>query len=430
MSSEQPAMSSMTDPATLAAELAAYRERLEPYQQSRFRRDGIVVCAGGASVFTNAYVLIRLLRTVLHCALPIEVWHIGAGEMSARMKWLLRDLSAEPVDAEAIMIAQGVLISDGWQLKSFALAHSSFARVLLLDADIVPERDPAELFAWPEFEATGAVLWPDICSILAENQIWAACGLPPRTMRAVESGQVLIDKSRSWDALQIIVFLNARREHYYRIVYGDKDLFLMGFLITGQSYHLVPHLPYTDQPWCLFQRDFAGERLFQHRCGAKWRYRDPQTVVPGFRYQESCEEALATLRRTWSGRVFNAPARSPEAQEEEARLSAVGAVELTTPGQAPVALDLLQGGDIVDNGTSGLVHWYCIGGDPVTLVLIDRFQNSTRFESAGEGHWREDCTSASVLIEGRGSRPDDRPAAPDKTWNWAESNYGFDGDDG
>ncbi|WP_342152839.1 hypothetical protein [Methylorubrum sp. SB2] len=420
----------MTDPATLAAELAAHRERLEPYQQSRFRRDGIVVCAGGASVFTNAYVLIRLLRTVLRCALPIEVWHIGAGEMSARMKWLLRDLSAEPVDAEAVMIAQGVQIKDGWQLKSFALAHSSFARVLLLDADIVPERDPAELFAWPEFEAAGAVLWPDICSISAENQIWAACGLPPRTTRAVESGQVLIDKSRAWDALQIIVFLNTRREHYYRIVYGDKDLFLMGFFITGQSYHLVPHLPYTDQPWCLFQRDFAGERLFQHRCGAKWRYRDPQMAVPGFRFQEACEVALATLRRTWSGRVFNAPVRSPEAQKEEARLSAVGSVELMTPGQAPVALDLLQGGDIFDDCTSGLVHWYCIGSNPVTLVLIDRFQNSTRFESAGGGRWAEEHASASVLIEGRGSRSDDRPAAPDRRWNWSESNYSFDGDDG
>ncbi|SFM05277.1 Mannosyltransferase putative [Methylorubrum salsuginis] len=422
-------MPPVIDPASLRAELTACREQLDPYPQDRFTGSGIVICAGGASVFTNAYVLIHVLRTLLRCALPIEVWHLGDGEMSARMRWLLRNLSAEPVDAQAVMADQGVPVSDGWQLKSFALAHSSFARVLLLDADIVPERDPAELFEWPEFEATGAVLWPDICSLTDENQIWSACGLASRTTRAVESGQVLIDKSRHWDALQIIVFLNAQREHTYRMVYGDKDLFLIGFLLTGQPYHVVPHLPLTDQPWCLFQRDFAGDRLFQHRCGAKWRYRGPQVDVPGFRHGEACEEALATLRRLWSGRIFHAPARSPEALAEEARLSAVRTVELVTPGEATLTLDLLEGGDIIDGSLSDFAHWYCVGGEPLALVLLDRFQRAMRFEFQGEGCWAEGSAAASVLIEGHRANSGHRAAASDTSWDWAKSHYRFDDDD-
>ena len=74
-------------------DLTALAERLATarpdYPSERFAGRGIVVCAGGSRVFTNAYVLLSLLRRTLNCTLPIEVWHFGAEEMSPSMAGLL-----------------------------------------------------------------------------------------------------------------------------------------------------------------------------------------------------------------------------------------------------------------------------------------------------------------------------------------------------
>ena len=85
-----------------AERLRARCSTLEPYPEHRFRGDGIVICAGGASIFTNAYVLIHVLRCSLQCTLPIEVWHFGESEISARMRVLLQGLDADTVDADAV----------------------------------------------------------------------------------------------------------------------------------------------------------------------------------------------------------------------------------------------------------------------------------------------------------------------------------------
>ena len=399
---------------TASLDIVAHEERLraicsEPqsYPDHRFKGDGIVICAGGASIFTNAYVLIHVLRRSLKCALPIEVWHFGQSELSARMRVLLQDLEADTVDANAVLAAGGLSLQDGWQLKSFALAESRFKRVLLIDADIVPERDPAEVFAWPEFIESGVVLWPDIIWLTAENPIWAACGLPPRTTRAVESGQLIIDKARHWRALQLIIYLNMQADHYYRMVYGDKDLFLIGLILADSQYRLVPHTPYTDAPWCLYQRDFEGERLFQHRTGAKWRYRGAQDEVPGFRLRDLCDEALDELRFAWNGHVFNAPARSPKALSEEHRLAAVTSVVLVRPGETPCSCDLLEGGELRTSRASFLAQWYCVGDDQVCLVLRDRYGQDTTFAPVAAGQWLEigsPVDLAAVLLEAAGAR--------------------------
>lgn len=50
-------------------EAAATRD--EPYPQGRYEGRGIVICAGGARLFTCAWVLIGILRRVVGCKLPI-----------------------------------------------------------------------------------------------------------------------------------------------------------------------------------------------------------------------------------------------------------------------------------------------------------------------------------------------------------------------
>ena len=374
-----------------------------PYPAHLFAGSGIVICAGGAAIFTNAYVLIHVLRRELGCRLPIEVWHFGASELSDRMRSLLRALDADPVDADSVIASTGVAIGDGWQLKSLALMWSRFEQVLLLDADQVPEIDPSSLMHWPEFAATGAVLWPDICSILPDNPIWNACDLEPRRIRAVESGQLLIDKARHWRALRIILFLNEHADAYYRMVYGDKDLFLLGLILAAEPYALVPHLPFSDQPWCLFQRDFEGNRLFQHRTGAKWRYGLQQDYVPSFRYLEACERALTDLRGLWNGTVFNPPPRSHRARQTEAHLAGLPPARVDLSAGGRLMLELLAHNEIGLGRTSHLRNWFCTD-DPLELVLCG-VGEPLRLRSVSPGRWIADPVGQAlptVLYEGPG----------------------------
>jgi hypothetical protein len=369
----------------------ALEERLRTLEASpteRFAGRGIVICAGGSALFTNAYVLIHVLRNALQCRLPIEVWYFGSAEMSPRMVSLLRLLDAEPVDATVMLATRPAAISDGWQLKIYALMWSAFDEVLLLDADLVPTRDPACVFDWAAYRETGAVLWPDVVDLLAQNPIWDACGLPSRTVPAIESGQVLIHKARRWAALQVTLHLNERAEYYYRMIYGDKDSWLLGLLLTRSPHAVVPRRPAADFAMCLYQRDFEGTILFQHRTGAKWRYAGEQDELPDFAGMQACRDALNHLRRHWNGLVFHAPRRSAAATRIEQDIARQSAFILVIPGRSPEQLVFLSDGEIGVGSSADCRNWHCADADgAIELVLCDAFGPRWRFEPQAGGRW-------------------------------------------
>jgi Mannosyltransferase putative len=378
---------------------------LQPYPSDHFSGTGILICAGGPSFFTNAYVLVRLLRVTHGCTLPIEVWHFGRGEMSARMKLLLRDLGVDTVDAEAVLTALPARIQNGWQLKAYALIWSRFEHVLMLDADQVPLRDPAELFEWDEYRQTGAVLWPDCGDILETNPIWDACELKPRTCPAVESGQLLIHKARHWRALQITLHFNEHSAYYYQLVYGDKDTFLLGLLLAETGYALVPHRPFSDAPFCLFQRNMAGEVLFQHRTGAKWRYAGPQLKLPKVELEQECLGALATLRAQWNGLVFTPPMRSLRAREAEAGVAAARLFQLRRPGEEPARLELLPESEIGEGRTAATMNWHCEEIESaIELVISDAFCAAWRLRREANG-WSGSAVNGSSEVYLAEQRP-------------------------
>lgn len=107
---------------------------------------GIVICAGGARLFTCAWVLIAMLRRHLGCRLPIEVWHIDPAELGPPMQALLEPFEVDVVDALQVAQRHPVAVLGGWQLKTYALLHTRFQQVLLLDADNLLVADPATLF--------------------------------------------------------------------------------------------------------------------------------------------------------------------------------------------------------------------------------------------------------------------------------------------
>ncbi len=382
----------MIDTTTLEASLSKLardlRESPAEFPKGRFAGRGIVIAAGGTTIFTNAYVLVSVLRNTLGCRLPIEVWHFGAAEMSPAMAHLLEDLQVKVIDAVPRIAAAGVNLRDGWQLKSFCLAHSGFAECLLLDADQVPVVDPTGVFGWPEYRETGAVFWPDIVAIRRASPVWDLMGLAPEQPEiSFESGQILVDKRRHWRALSIAIGLNAAADLTYRLVYGDKDTFLLAWRLAGEPFSFIPHLPFRGDN-CLFQRDFDGKTLFQHRTTGKWSYAADEQPTEGFRHFDACVAALTELRKRWNGRVFNPPDRSAAARQAEVDLIETGRFRLEIVGEENDEIELLQFGEL-GHGRSGFrQNWWCEeAGGSVELLLRDGDRITYRLARQDDGSW-------------------------------------------
>jgi hypothetical protein len=366
--------------------LADRRAAPARYPEGRFDGRGIVICAGGKRYFTCAWVLISILREVYRTALPIQVWHLGRGEMSEEMRLLLAEEEIEVVDAEAVVARYPARLSGGWPLKPYAIAQSRFREVLYLDADTVPLVDPEVAFDWREYRDSGILLWPDRVNLAATNPIWSRLGLEPADQASIDSGVLLADKARTWDLLDLAVLMNEHCDELYDLIHGDKDTFLLAARLLQRPFGLMPHAPFEFE-WDMVQRDPAGEPFVHHRTGAKWLLHHPNRPLANAVLMAKCEAALGHLRERWSGNIFHAPERSSEARAEEARLIALRELHYKDAGRPHRAIELLRGGR-VGAGRVLEQHWAVVDRDG-SLLLEFYGSNGTvaTLERAGNGLW-------------------------------------------
>jgi hypothetical protein len=277
--------------------------RTIPEYPDRYQGRGIVICGGGVGYFTNAWVCLRMLRR-LGCRLPVEVWHLGRKEMDERMKALLAPLGVECVDASRVRKQFPARILNGWELKPYALLHSPFREVLLLDADNVPVVNPGFLFDTPEFRRAGAVFWPDYDrgKNAEAGRVWRSCGLRQPEEPEFETGQVILDKRRCWQALRLTMWFNENSDFYFQHLHGDKETFHLAFRKLRQRYALIP-TPIHSLERTMCQHDFQGRRIFQHRNMDKWKWSLRNRRIVDFRFERECWEDLRELRRLWDGRI-------------------------------------------------------------------------------------------------------------------------------
>lgn len=238
---------------------------------------GIVTAAGGDLYSRLAFHLIHCLRG-LGCRLPVEVWHLP-GEMPPDVAAVFGELdgvrlvSSDSAGSPPRSRPMGARHA-GWWLKSHALRWSGFAEAMFLDADNVPAADPTYLFHDIGYERAGAMFWPDLPPPRERGEwvpeaAWRLVGLDPvPTARPFESGQILVDRRRHMAALAVAEFLNEWSDETYRVVYGDKDTFLLAWHLVGSRYHMPPRNPAWRRP-AICQHDSAGNLAFQHACGAK-----------------------------------------------------------------------------------------------------------------------------------------------------------------
>jgi hypothetical protein len=275
---------------------------LGPYPAGRYDGRGVVICAGGPKLFANGWVCMRVLR--YHgCTLPIEFWHLD-NEIDTEMAGLVGEHGVSCVNGNLVArgLPQPPRILRGWELKSFAILHSRFQEVLLLDADNVAVTNPEFLFESPQYRETGTIFWPDYLRMGPERRMWEATEVPYRDEPEVESGQIVLDKARCWSALSLATHYNSHSDFYFKHVLGDKGTFQFAWARTGTPYSM-PQRGIHSLHGTMCQHDFDGRRLFQHRNADKWQLDGSNRRIRDFWLEETCRDFLADLRRRWNGHV-------------------------------------------------------------------------------------------------------------------------------
>ncbi|KAE8886354.1 hypothetical protein PF005_g9927 [Phytophthora fragariae] len=243
-------------------------------------RDGVVIVVYPRLV-ASAYALIRTLRET-GSKLPIQLWYCPQelysfpGPLTPLQHLADSDpeLSFHKIDDTRAM---------GFGAKVYSIYHSTLDRVLFLDADNFPVRDPTSLFNSAEFERTGAVFWPDywhpkhsIFNIHEKSMLWELLDMPYADMFEQESGQLLIDRRRHAAPMKLAFFYMFHRPNFFQklqVAHGDKDLFRFAWLKLEAPFHMILTPPavagkVVDDLFCgmtMAQHDLEGDVLFLHR---------------------------------------------------------------------------------------------------------------------------------------------------------------------
>jgi SAM-dependent methyltransferase len=309
---------------------------------------GIVIPAGGDRLLTNAYINIKYIREKLESNIPIEIWYLGDKEKNI---YIFEELSKLKnilfINAEKVREEYPFRILNGWELKIYALIHSQFQEVLLLDSDCFLLQKPEDLFAntvYEEFRAVfstdlgiqvedGAkigrkidpetLLIPTLGQYNAEtsrwdhskpNEIWKLTSTDPDNLPEFESGFIMVDKTLHYEPLFFIRLLNEYSDIVYKYIYGDKDTFHIGWAHYKHKCNLITKGVRTPD---YIQTYLDDKVLFQHRVlNAKF---NPQILpqehpnnIPIEHYdifQKFLKEAIILVANQQLNNVYNYPRR-------------------------------------------------------------------------------------------------------------------------
>jgi hypothetical protein len=364
----------------------AFLERVPPYPLEAYHDRGIVICGGGSRYLTCAWVCINMLRKC-GCSLPVELWQTTRFEMDKNIREIFEPLGVTCVNAQTVRKTHPVRRLAGWELKPYAILHSKFHEVLLLDADNTPIVDPAFLFETPQYKKTGAIFWPDYGRLDPSREIWKICEVQYRHEPEFESGQIVVDKQRCWRALQLTMHLNEYSDFYYLHIHGDKETFHMSWRMLDQEYAMIP-FPICGLPGAMCQHDFQGRRIFQHRNMAKWSLNSPNERIRDFRREEECLELLKDLKEMWDGTLgcdwnFN------EVEDRAAKsILAQRRYSYVRVGHDSRPIEFLPCGKIGEGRAGCEECWYVEQDrDAVALVLIGNGEETCRLKCDTQGCW-------------------------------------------
>jgi hypothetical protein len=262
-----------------------------------------VYCAGKVKYLLQAWVSINMLRRS-GSKLPIQIWHFGPEEVDEHSKVVFKSLNVTWVDINEVVKLYPMDNLRGWECKPFAIVHCSFKEVLFIDADNVPVKNPEFLFNTPEFKQFGALFWPDRGRYGPDRSAWGLLNIQYRDEPEFESGQILVDKERCWQALMVALWLNEHSDFYYGHMHGDKETYHFGWRRTNTSIFMCPPMvecqsaDYSGSNFkeCMCQHDPSNNRIFQHRNYDKWKLDNSNKTIVGFQLESECKSLINEFR--------------------------------------------------------------------------------------------------------------------------------------
>lgn len=204
-----------------------------------FKGKGIVISSGDEHA-KFAFLLIKTLREVLKCSLPIEVMYADVNDLSIDNRALFMQYKdVEVIDLSTLIIANRLNDVGGWWWKSYSLLMTSFSEVILMDADVLFTREPASLFSHPIYTKDGVILFRDRQIMLGKDFDFLRQSFPyasstikdsglwkETTAHEVESGVLVFDKRRPAAFFALLAACNLSRKPMQqlsmRISHGDK----------------------------------------------------------------------------------------------------------------------------------------------------------------------------------------------------------------
>ena len=244
-----------------------------------FKGTGIVTVAGGP-YFGPALLSIRMLRKT-NTTLPVQVFLPSQADYEPEIcEGVLPALNAECFVIEDHLHKSNPFPVNNYLLKVLAILLSPFEKVLFLDSDCFPLRDPMEIFASEPFNSTGFISWPDYWIATEDPVFYQIAGLAkfPKGVpaRASETGQLMVDKTKHLSSLLLAAYYNIfGPEVYYPIISqgaiggGDKETFLAGAVVLGKPFYRtkehVGTVGYIDP-----NSEFHGGAMIQYHPADEW----------------------------------------------------------------------------------------------------------------------------------------------------------------
>lgn len=244
------------------------------------------------------------------CNLPIELWEIGK-EISTtyRAKFLeiehvvfknVEDYTSTPNHWK------------GFQVKAFALYHSSFSEAILCDADVMFHQNPIKLFENKNYLETGTYFFKDLdkwkfsnltnkleqlkqklfykkfknLAFFNKRKSWIKSILPNKTSlfpkeweyiydnktpetpvkeALQESGVVAFDKHKRKNSLEYIFKLNKNHTETYQYIWGDKETFWLGCVMANEAFYFNDSFGYICKQTGHLTHNYNGEKFFSQK---------------------------------------------------------------------------------------------------------------------------------------------------------------------
>ncbi|OWZ18452.1 hypothetical protein PHMEG_0007447 [Phytophthora megakarya] len=265
------------------------------FDRSVGRNKAIVLCMHDG-VVPMGLSLVRELRCMGNHEL-IQVYHCFPDELSTQSREMLfaADSRLEIVDVCSDLVESGKLDEEtakhfrSWWIKPLALYHTDASEVMLLDVDDMFMRDPAVLRTTEGYKRTGTTFFYDrvlpsdhFFNHKMENNIsylehvlhnfdYASIG---------DSSVVLVDKTRSGQAMKALWWLITKERFQNEFSYGDKEAFWLSFELAKQEYFF--------SPWGVSVIDSSTNNDLQRHndslCGSIAHYMPVEDEEPEFLY--------------------------------------------------------------------------------------------------------------------------------------------------